>query len=153
MNQSSPRFREVNPSSNTGKMLLSEEVIVGPSNRHFGILGAVVFAVVSLLPLLRGGSLRLWALVVGLLFCGLALIWPRALAPLNRAWLRTGLAMHCVLSPVVMVLLFYGVVTPFGLMARLLGKTVLRRARPDRSAQTYWISRVGEPASRMNRQF
>jgi hypothetical protein len=112
----------------------------------------VVFTVIALLPLWRGAPPRWWAVGVAALFGGLALIWPRALAPANRIWLRVGLLMHRIVNPIVMGAIFYLVVTPFGLVMRLLGKGPAAMRRADRSATSYWIARSGG-SSPMNNQF
>jgi hypothetical protein len=136
----------------TGSPTDERDGVVGPSDRSFGLTFAVVFAVVALLPLWRGGAPRSWAAAVAGLVFALALAWPRALAPANRLWLRVGLLMHRVVNPVVMAVLFYGVVTPFGLVARLFGAGMARRLRPDPKATSYWTRRQPN-ASRMDQQF
>jgi hypothetical protein len=129
------------------------ETIVGPSNRSFGLLFTLVFAVVAAAPLWRGEPMRAWALAVAAGFAIAALAVPRVLAPLNRLWALVGVAMHRVVNPVVMAVLFYGAVTPFGLFFQARRKGLARRLRPDPAADTYWISRAGQPASSMDRQF
>jgi len=117
-----------------------EEHVEGSSNRSFGVVFAVVFAIIGLLPLLFGRAPRLWALAVAALFLAVALLVPGLLAPLNRLWLRLGLLLHRVVSPVAMGIVFFGVITPMALVMRLLGKDPLR-LRFDRNAPTYWIER------------
>jgi hypothetical protein len=129
------------------------EVNTAPSHRSFGVLFTLVFLVIGTLPLWRGAAVRSWALVVAALFLLVTLAAPRALAPLNRLWLRLGLAMHRVINPVVMGALFYLVVTPFGLVRQALGKGLTPRLARDQSANTYWIDRTQQPASRMDQQF
>jgi hypothetical protein len=137
----------------THETLQRDEEVIGPSNRSFGTVFAVLFLIVGLVPLWNGRPLRAWALAVSALFVASALFAPGVLGPLNRVWLHLGLAMHRVVNPVVMGLIFYGAVTPFGLVMRVLGKGLGRRLRPDPSAQTYWVSRAGQPPSRMDQQF
>ena len=129
-----------------------DEAVVGPSDRSFGLTFAVVFVIVGLVPLWRGAAPRAWALLLAAVFLTLGVAWPRALAPANRTWLRIGLLMHRVVNPVVMAVLFYGIVTPFGFMMRLFGAGPARRLRRDTAAKTYWIAR-DENASRMDQQF
>jgi hypothetical protein len=116
-------------------------------------MGAV-FLIVALLPLLRGRPVRWWSLPVGAAFLLGALLFPRILGPLNRLWLTLGLALHAVVGPVIMGLLFYSTVTPMGIVMRWLGKDLLR-LRLDTSARTYWIERrpPGPAADTMSRQF
>jgi len=138
----------------THERIVSDEVVKGSSNRSFGFTFAIVFACVGLSPLVRGRSVRGWALVVAAAFFLAALAVPRVLAPLSRLWLRFGLLLHAWMSPVIMGLVFYTTVTPIGIIRRLLGKDPLR-LRSDRDAVTYWIERhpPGPAADTMPRQF
>ena len=78
------------------------------SDRSFGIVFAVVFAIIGLLPLWNGENIRVWALVIVSLFLGLAFIAPKVLSPLNRIWFLFGLLLHKIISPLVMGLIFLG---------------------------------------------
>jgi hypothetical protein len=111
------------------------------SNRSFGLVFASVFLVVAVYPLLLGDGVRAWSLALSALFLVLALAVPRVLSPLNRAWTRFGLLLHRLVSPVVLGIMFFLVVTPMGLVMRALGKDPLR-LRFDRRASTYWIERA-----------
>ncbi len=124
------------------------------SNRSFGIVFAVVFAVAALWPLMAGGEARIWSAAVAGAFLTVALAWPPLLAPLNRAWTAFGRLAHKITNPIVMGLVFYGAVTPTALIMRALGKDPLRR-RLDRGAASYWIERdpPGPEPGSMNRQF
>lgn len=122
------------------------------SDRSFGFVFAVVFAVVAAWPMLDGEAPRWWALAVTAAFAGLALLWPRGLAPLNRLWFRFGLLLHHVISPLVMGAVFLIAVVPTALVFRLLGKDPMRR-RPARDASTYWQPRDHTQASHMTNQF
>ncbi len=115
---------------------------------------AVVFAVVGVWPLLSGGTARWWALIAAIVVCGLAFARPALLAPLNRMWLRFGLLLNRITSPLLMGLLFYGMITPYGCIARWLGKDLLR-LRLDPSAESYWIERKppGPAPETIKRQF
>lgn len=126
----------------------------GSSDRSFGFVFAVVFAAIGLLPLIVGGGVRLWALAIGGGFLLVALALPRVLAPLNRLWLKFGLLLHKIVSPIVLGIMFYGVVTPTGLLMRALGKDPLR-LKFERQSASYWIERVppGPPPESMKDQF
>jgi predicted membrane metal-binding protein len=110
------------------------------SDRGFGLVFAGFFALVALWPLWRGGSARLWALVVAGAFLTTALSWPALLAPMNRAWTQIGLLLHRIVNPIVMGIIFYGAITPLGLVMRWAGRDPLRLRR-DPGASTYWIER------------
>jgi hypothetical protein len=132
-----------------------QEAPVKPSsNRTFGLVFAAFFALVALLPLLRGHAVRRWALPLSALFLLIALAAPKILAPLNRAWTALGTLLHAVVNPLVLGVLFYLVFTPFGWVLRRMGKDFLR-LRPAPGAASYWIPRQppGPPPESMSRQF
>jgi len=122
---------------------LVDEVVTGSSNRAFGFTFAIVFTILALWPLVRGRSMRGWALMVAAVFFLAALALPRVLAPLSRLWLRFGLVLHACISPIII-----------GLVRRLLGQDPLQ-LRFARDAVTYWIERhpPGPPPDTMPRQF
>lgn len=109
------------------------------SDRTFGLVFAAVFGLVGLYPLLHDEPIRLWALAVAAAFLIIALVYARLLRPLNRIWFLIGMAMHKVISPVILGLLYFVTVTPIGLLMRLSGHDPLRLKRS--AAITYWISR------------
>ena len=127
--------------------------VVG-SNRTFGVVFAVVFGIIALWPLLSGGTPRLWASALAGIFLGTAFFAPRLLSPLNRAWFHLGLALHRVVNPVVVAVIYYGTVVPIGLILRARGKDPLRLKR-DPAATSYWIARdpPGPPRGSMTKQF
>ena len=102
-------------------------VIEGSSNRSFGLVFATVFLIIAAYPLLFGSAFRWWSLAVAAAFGLAALFAPATLAPLNRLWTRFGLLLHRLVSPVVLGVMFYLVVTPTGLLMRALGKDPLRK--------------------------
>lgn len=124
------------------------------SARAFGAVFAVVFAIIGLWPLLDGAPARWWALVVAVLFGTAALVSPAVLKPLNRLWFLIGLALHKVVNPLILGLLFYVVLTPMALVMRLAGKDPLR-LKFDRGATSYWIERqpAGPAPESMRHQF
>ncbi len=117
-----------------------EEAVKGSSDRGFGIVFTVVFAIIGLWPLIHANGPRWWSLAIALALLAVALARPALLAPLNRVWMRFGLLLHRIVNPVVMGLLFYLVLTPFGFVLRMLGKDPLRRSF-DPTARSYWIPR------------
>lgn len=124
------------------------------SDRAFGIVFSVVFAIIGLFPLADSGAVRVWALAVAVAFLVVALARPTLLGPLNRLWLKVGALLHRIVSPLVLGLLFYGIVLPTGLLMRLVGK----RSIPvgfDREPESYWIPRdpPGPPPEGMKNQF
>jgi len=121
--------------------LQRRERIEGSSDRSFGLTFAAFFALVAFLPLLRSSHQpRWWAASIAIVFALLALLWPKRLAVPNRLWLRFGLLLHAVISPIVLALLFYAAIVPIGLLKRIFGNDALR-LRADRAADSYWITR------------
>ncbi len=117
-----------------------EQPIQTSSDRSFGIVMGVFFAIVGLWPVLFGGTPRWWSIGIAAAFTVLALVLPRVLAPLNRLWFRFGLFLNRIVSPIILGLMFYGVFTPIGLLLRLFGKDLLR-LKLDKSTESYWIDR------------
>ena len=111
------------------------------SDRMFGIVFAVVFALIGVFPALHGNSLRWWALVIAVAVLTLALAAPWVLHRANVYWSKFGLLLHRIISPVMMGLLFFAVVTPVALVFRGFGNDPLR-LKLDPAAPTYWIDRV-----------
>ncbi|MDQ2089959.1 SxtJ family membrane protein [Marimonas arenosa] len=112
------------------------EIQVG-SDRSFGIVFAVVFAIIGLYPLFYG-SVRWWALAVASVFLALAIFSPSVLHPLNMAWFRFGMLLNKIVSPIVMGVLFLVAIVPFGLFFRLRKRDPLRK-KLDPDASSYWI--------------
>ena len=137
----------------THERLDADDEVLAASPRSFGFLFAVVFAIVAAAPLWRGEPLRLWSALVAAALLLVAAVAPALLSPFSAGWQRLGLLLHHVINPLVMGALFYGAVTPFGLVMRLFGKGLTRRLGPDRAATTYWVSREGSTPSSMKRQF
>lgn len=124
------------------------------SDRSFGLVFAVVFAVVGLWPLLNGEPFRPWALGTAVAFLIAALVMPRRLRPLNLLWFKFGMLLHHIVTPLVMGLLFFLTVTPVGMLMRASGKDPMRLKR-DPAATSYWILRdpPGPAPETMKNQF
>ncbi|MHB1218322.1 MAG: SxtJ family membrane protein [Alphaproteobacteria bacterium] len=132
-----------------------KEEVKGSSNRGFGIVFAVFFAILTFSPLTHGGEIRwVYCGIPAVAFLAAAYLAPKLLTPLNWLWTRFGLLLHHVMNPLIMGLLFFLTVTPVGLVMRLMGKDPLR-LKIDRSAKTYWIPRdpPGPAPDTMRRQF
>lgn len=110
------------------------------ANRSFGLIFAVIFLLIGLFPLLFGGSVRAWLLYIAAGFTAIALLYPRALSPFNRAWAKFGLFMHKIVNPLLMGLVFFLTVLPTGLIMRMLGNDPMRR-KLEPGAESYWIPR------------
>ena len=120
------------------------------SNRSFGIVFFIVFLLIALYPLLKGNDLRIWSLVISFVFLALGLINSKILLPLNRLWFKFGLLLGRFISPLIMGIIFFIVVTPIGIIMRLLKKDLLNLKYNKK--ETYWIDKSG-PKSKMKNQF
>ena len=120
------------------------------SNRSFGIVFFVVFLLISIYPLINDNEIRIWSLIISLFFLILGLINSNILTPLNKIWFRFGILLGNFVSPLVMGLVFFLVVTPISLLMKLFGKDVLNLKRNN--SKSYWIEKSG-PKSRMKDQF
>ena len=121
------------------------------SNRSFGLLFFIVFLAISLWPLKSQEDLRLWAFILALIFFVLGILNSKFLTPLNKLWMKFGIFLGSIISPFVMGVVFFMVVTPVGLIMRLLGKDLLR-INKNKFVSTYWISREKQNNT-MKRQF
>ena len=120
------------------------------SNRSFGIVFFVVFLLIALYPLTYGGEIRIWSLIISLIFLILGLLNSKILAPLNKIWFKFGILLGKIVSPLIMGIIFFLVVTPIGLIMRLFGKDVLNLKYNNN--KSYWIEKNG-PKSKMKNQF
>jgi hypothetical protein len=134
--------------------LTREHQVDEASPRSFGLLFCVIFLIIGLAPLISGGAIRQWGVGVGLLFGVLAVLAPKALAPLSGLWMRFGALLHSIVSPIIMAVLFVGAVLPTGLMLRVFGRDGLALKR-DPSKTSYWIDRTppGPEPESLRQQF
>ena len=120
-----------------------------PSNRSFGIVFFFVFILISLWPLLNDENIRLWSFLISLVFLILGLLNSRVLYPLNKLWTNFGVLLGKFISPIIMLIIFFIVVTPTGLLMRLFKKNLLNLKK--KKSETYWIKAVSK--SNMKDQF
>ena len=126
-----------------------DEIKIG-SNRSFGIVFFVVFLLISIYPIINDQDIRVWSLIVSLIFLILGIINSNILTPLNKVWFKFGILLGSFVSPIVMGVVFFLVVTPISLLMKLFGKDVLNLKRNN--SKSYWIEKTG-PKSRMKDQF
>lgn len=131
-----------------------EQHIEGSSDRSFGWVFAGVFLVIAVLPLLHGQSLTWWSIGISAVFALVALVKPSLLSGLNRLWIKLGVLLGKIVSPIALGILFYVVITPIGIIIRLAGKDPLR-LKFDPDAKSYWIPREppGPQPGSMNHPF
>ena len=128
---------------------MSEKIKIS-SNRSFGIVFFLVFLLISIYPLINQSEIRLWSLIISLIFLVLGITNSKLLTPLNKLWFRFGLFLGKIISPIIMGVIFFLVVTPIGLLMRLLKKDLLDLK--FNNEKTYWIRKI-DKNNRMNKQF
>jgi hypothetical protein len=120
------------------------------SNKSFGIVFFIFFLIVSIYPLIDGGVLRVWSLAISIIFLILGLLNSKVLTPLNKLWFKLGILLGTIVSPIVMGIVFFIVVTPISLIMKILGKDILNLKKNKN--QSYWVDK-SEPNSKMKNQF
>ena len=120
------------------------------SNRSFGVVFFIVFLLIALYPVINNEEIRAWSLIVSLIFLVLGLLNSKILNPLNQIWFKFGVLLGRIISPLIMAIIFFFVVTPIGLIMRTLRKDILNLRYNTK--KTYWIEKTG-PKSKMKNQF
>jgi len=121
--------------------------------RQFGLMVGGVFSVIGLWPMfLRGEPLRLWAVVLGSLLILLGSLVPTWLAPVHRGWMWVGHVLGWINTRIILGVIFYGLITPIGIVFRMLGKDTMRQSFSDTNS-TYRVNRQPRPRSHMKFQF
>ena len=121
-----------------------------PTNRSFGFVFFVVFLLIALWPTLQGENLRLWSLFISLTFLILGTFNSKILTPLNVIWMKFGILLGRIISPLIMGIIFFLIVTPIGLLMRALNKDLLNLKFSK--TNSYWIER-DEQKGKMKNQF
>ena len=136
------------------KPCVAEDLPSGSSNRSFGILFASAFGLLGVAALWEGRRSALWWLIAAFVSLLLALFAAPLLGPMNRAWRRLARLLSSIVNPIILGIVFYGVLTPMGILARLTGKDLLR-LRFEKTAPTYWLPRSmsGDRQTSMTKQF
>ena len=120
------------------------------SNRIFGLVFFIVFLIVAFWPLKYEEDIRLWSLVLSIIFFILAILNSKLLTPLNKLWFKFGIFLGSIVSPIVMGIVYFLVVTPIGIFMRFLGKDLLKTSKVKHTS--YWIKR-DKQQSTMKKQF
>tara|TARA_B100000214_G_scaffold364586_1_gene331362 strand:- start:1363 stop:1755 length:393 start_codon:yes stop_codon:yes gene_type:complete len=121
------------------------------SNKSFGLVFFVIFIIIALWPLLNDGNIRIWSIIVSIIFLILGLLNSKILTPFNKLWMRLGALLGIIVSPIVMGAVYFGIITPIGLIMKLFGKDVLN-LKLDKNKKTYWTLKKKIP-SKMKDQF
>ena len=119
-----------------------------PSNRNFGVVFCVVFMIISLWPLLSKNEIRIWSLIISITFLLLGLINSTLLTPLNKLWFKFGILLGNIISPIIMGIIFFFVVTPTGLLMKIFKKDPLNLKKNNNN--TYWTDKDNSNNSMRN---
>tara|TARA_B100000787_G_scaffold169951_1_gene163052 strand:+ start:712 stop:1101 length:390 start_codon:yes stop_codon:yes gene_type:complete len=120
------------------------------SNKSFGIVFSIFFLIIGLFPLLDNLNIRIWAIIISIIFITLGLLKSKLLSPLNKTWFRFGLILGNFIAPIVMGLVFFLVVTPTSLILKLFKKDILSLKKNNKTS--YWIEK-DDRVSKMKDQF
>ncbi len=120
------------------------------TNKSFGIVFFIVFFLIGIYPLFNEHNIRIWSILISLVFLILGLLNSKILTPLNKLWFKFGLLLGKIISPLIMGIIFFLVVTPIGLFMRMLGKDLLNLKK--NSNNSYWIEKK-DPKGKMKNQF
>ena len=131
--------------------MLNNSKIKINSNRSFGIVFFFVFLIISLWPLINENPLRVWSIFVAIIFLILGLMNSKLLTPLNILWFKFGKLLGSIVSPIVMGIVFFIVITPTGFIMRIFGKDLLNKKYNNKS-KSYWINREKSKGT-MKQQF
>ncbi len=120
------------------------------SNKSFGIVFFIFFLIISIYPLFKNENIIIWSLIFSLIFLFLGLLNSRILTPLNILWFKFGILIGKLVSPIVMGIIFYGIVTPTSIIMKLFGKNLLDLKKSNK--KSYWIEK-SKVKSKMRNQF
>ena len=122
-----------------------------PSNRNFGLVFFVFFLIIGLWPLLGTNEIRYWSIFFSVIFFLLGITNSKLLNPLNKIWFNFGILLGKMISPLIMVIIFFLIITPIGVIMRVFGKDILN-LKYNKKNKSYWIEKIG-PKSKMKNQF
>jgi hypothetical protein len=121
--------------------------------RHFGLIVGGIFAVIGLWPMVfRAQSPRPWALALAVALVVPALVLPGSLTYVHRVWMAAGEALGWVNTRIILSVIFYGLVTPMGIIMRRFGRDPMQR-RFEPGVATYRVPKSARTAAHMTRQF
>ena len=127
--------------------MYTKDIKIG-SNKSFGILFAIVFILIALWPLIKGNEIRLWSLIISIIFLTLGLVNSKILTPLNKLWFKLGIFLGNFIAPIIMGIIFFLVVTPTGIIMKLLGKDLIKLKKNNE--KSYWIEKKKIKSSMKN---
>ena len=127
----------------------NQKIKIG-SNKSFGIVFSIVFLVIAFWPMLNGNEINYWSLAISIVFLILGLINSKILTPLNKIWFKIGIFLGNIVSPVLLGLVFFLIVTPTSIIMKILGKDLLNLKKNNNNS--YWIEKNNQK-SKMKNQY
>ncbi len=118
------------------------------SNRSFGFLFAFVFSLVAFWPILNQNEIRIWSLIIAIVFLILGFFNSKLLTTLNKIWFRFGIFLGNFISPIIMGIIFFFVVTPTGLIMKLFNRDLINLKKSNK--KSYWIEKKDIKSSMKN---
>jgi hypothetical protein len=120
------------------------------SEKSFGVTFSVLFFLIGIWPLLSLEEIRIWSLILSIIFLALAFFQPKLLKPLNYSWIKLGEVLGTIIAPLIMALVFFIILTPTSFIVRIMGKDLLRLKFSKKN--TYWLKR-SKNITTMDKQF
>ena len=111
-------------------------------NKTFGVLFFLVFALIAVWPLINGLPIRIWAIPFSIIFLILGMMNSKLLTPLKIIWIKLGEILGIIISPIVMLIIYFFIITPIGLLMRVIGKDIL--GLKFNNSKTYWNKRLSK---------
>ena len=129
---------------------MKKNKIVISTNRSFGIVFFIFFFIIATYPLINGGDIRIWSIFIAVTFLILGLLNSRILTPFNKIWFKFGVLLGNLISPIILGIIFFLIITPTSLIMKILGKNLLNLKKNNKSS--YWVERP-KIKSKMKNQF
>ena len=120
-----------------------------PSNRNFAFVFASVFLIIALWPILNNGEIRIWSILISIIFISLGILKSKLLTPFNKMWFKFGIYLGKFISPLVMMIIFFLIVTPIGFIMKIIRKDILNLK--FNKSLSYWIKRENKKTSMKQR--
>jgi len=121
------------------------------TERNFGLVFGTFFLIIGLYPVLKNENFIYWSLLISFLFYFFSFVFPKILFLPNKIWFKIGMVLNTFVSPIILGIIFFFIVTPTGIIMRLLKKDLLN-LNLKTSKKSYWIKRK-TPLESMKKQF
>jgi len=117
--------------------------------KMFAIIWSAIFAVIGVLPILKDDEVKIWAIIIALIFNIIAFTKPQILTRFYKIWMKFGEFIGGIMSKIMMTILYFGIFTSVSIFLKIIGKDLLDK-KIDKSQTSYWIERENQPESMKN---